>query len=145
MTYATRADLVDRFGATELEQLDPGVAGDGGTRSYPKTDAALADAALEMDASLAVRHTLPLDAAQATSPLLKRICAQLARYLLYDEEAPDRVVDGVKEARKMLAGLASGAMVLPGVRDDASAGGPTALPARAGPAPVMTPDNLQGY
>ena len=134
MTYATRADLEKRFGANEVELL-----------GADAVDAALRDAAVEMDGYLGARYTLPFDGETAASPLLVRICCDLARYLCWDDTASDRVMEAAKDARKMLTALAQGSMVLPG-----STGAPAtdlAQPEyaeRIGPEPVMTPDALEG-
>ncbi len=101
MTYATQANMETRFGADEVAVL--------GTA---RIAAALTDATLEMDGYLAVRYELPLAAEEAASPLLVRICCDLARYLCYDEVAPERVEDAAKEARRMLVNLARETMVL---------------------------------
>lgn len=103
MPYADRRDMATRFGAEEVGQF-----GD------DADDAALLDASVEMDSYLGARYTLPLDAVTAASPLLVRICCDLARNLLWGDTASDRVIELTKDARKMLAALAQGSMVLPG-------------------------------
>lgn len=130
MTYATRPDLVERYGTDEMAAF-----------TDEAISAALADASTEMDASLGVRNALPLEGGQAASGMLKRLCAQLARFLLYTNDPPEQVTERAREARKQLAALAAGTMVLPGAEPGTT---PTALAERAGPAPVMTPENLEG-
>lgn len=134
MTYATAQEMTARFGEDEMGAFDTATV-----------EAALRDAAVEMDGHLGARYTLPLDAAVAASPLLVRICCDLARYLCWDDTASDRVIEAAKDARKILASLAQGSMVLPG-----STGTPATDLAepeyaeRIGPEPVMTPDALEG-
>lgn len=130
MTYAARADLVERYGTDEM-----------GAFTDDAISAAIADASTEMDASLGVRHALPLEGGQASSGMLTRLCAQLARFLLYTNDPPEQVTEQAREARRQLAALAAGTMVLPGAEPGAT---PTALAQRAGPDPVMTAENLEG-
>ena len=59
MTYATRADMEARFGAEEALDLAGMQAG--------RIEAALADAAAEIDAALAAAYRLPLSGASTTS------------------------------------------------------------------------------
>ena len=132
MTYATADDMTARYGAAEMAHFE-GAA----------ISAALADAAAEMDASLGVRHTLPLDAATATAaaPVLRRLATQLTRYLLYVDDPPEAVAARASEARQTLRALAGGQVVLPG--PDGATGPDYAQ--RTGPDPVMTATNLGGF
>lgn len=134
MTYATAADMSERYGAGEMDAL-----------GADRVVGALADATTEMDACLGVRYELPLDAGTAASPLLARICCAIARYLLYDDVTPDAVAGRAKHARRVLASLADGSMVLPGLtgRADARLAAPE-LAERTGPEPVMTTAALEG-
>ena len=134
MTYATRANMEDRFGEAEVECWPAG-----------KVEAVLADAAVEIDSRIGARYALPLDAAAAGSPLLTRIACDLARYFAWEDAASDRVIEAAKDARKMLDAIAKGTMTLPGQE------GPPAdelarqeLARRTGPEPAMTPQALEG-
>lgn len=73
--------------------------------------AALADAAAEIDASIAQIWTLPL-AATATYPLLAGLQCDLARARLYDEAVPDTVSAAATAARETLQRLCDGALAL---------------------------------
>ena len=101
MPHADRADLVDRFGADEIDALAPVAEG-----ASPRADAALADAGAEVDGALAPAFALPLPA--GPWPALVAIEADLARLHLYDESPPKAVVARAKRARAALAALASG-------------------------------------
>ncbi len=109
MAYAVQADLVERFGEAELIRLT-----DRGTPSTGQIDAAvvsraLSDAEAEINGYLASRYTLPL----ATVPeILKRLTCDLARYLLYDDVAPDQIRDRYKDAVALLKGIAEGKVSL---------------------------------
>lgn len=104
MPYAARADLVDRFGADEIDVLAPLAEG-----ASPRADAALADAHAEIDAALAETWTLPLT---GDWPALKAVCCDLARAMLYDDDAPERVLGALASARKRLGRIGRGEMRL---------------------------------
>ncbi len=77
-TYATQADLSDRYGAEELLQLAP--MPDGVTLNSAKVARACEDAGDLADGYLRGRHALPLT---AIPPLLRRLTAAIARYELH--------------------------------------------------------------
>ena len=135
MSYAARADLETRFGADEIARLADTGEGVGAAR----LDAALADAAAAIDAALGGSFDLPLPG----GPLLVGLACDLARERLYDDKAPDAVTSRADQARTALADIAAGKATL---IDAAGNAVPRAgAGARAGgPAPVMTPENLQG-
>jgi len=101
MPYATQQDLVDRFGEDELIQLTD--RDNSGSLDTGVLDQALADASEEIDTYVGARYQLPLS---TTPKILVRWCADIARYHLYDDAAPETVVkryDGVRSAMKLLA------------------------------------------
>lgn len=140
MTYATQADLIDRFGETELAQRTNRV--DGLTIDAVVLARALADADAEIDSHLATRFALPL----ATTPsVLVRLGADIARYRLYDDGVPETVRQRYEDAVKMLKLMAEGKVQL---------AGSTVLPVATGggqAVAVKTPERvfsaavLQGY
>ncbi len=85
--YATQLDLNARFGLAEITALadhdsdgvaDPGVV-----------DAAISDAGAEMDGYFrAANYAVPVTQAPVVTT---RICANIARYNLYTNDAPDQV------------------------------------------------------
>ena len=81
MTYATRQDLIDRFGAAELDDLSP--------IDDDRTPSVLADADAEIDAMLAAAYDLPL---VGTYPVLTAIACDIARLRLYDDAVPAEAV-----------------------------------------------------
>ncbi len=135
MSYAARADLEARFGADEVARLADTGEGVGAAR----LDAALADAAAAIDAALGGSFDLPLPG----GPLLVGLACDLARERLYDDNAPEAVTSRADQARTALADIVAGKATL---IDAAGNTIPrTGTGARAGgPAPVMTPENLQG-
>lgn len=115
MTYASRQDLVARFGADEIDDVDPD-AGEGEDPRYPKSAAVLADAAAEIDGVLAHAYDLPLpgdqDRATDRYPLLAAIACDIARHRLYDEEEPEAVKERATRARAKLQAISTGRYVL---------------------------------
>lgn len=101
MPYASRADLVARFGASEIDDLAPVVDG-----ASPRADAVLADVDADIDSRLADRFDLPLPPGEY--PALKSIAADKARGRLYDDDAPERVLGRMSSAEKRLREIVSG-------------------------------------
>jgi len=107
MTYATQADMVDRFGETELAQRTNRV--DGTTIDTTVLGRALADADAEIDGYLAGRYALPL----ATVPTaLVRVACDVARYRLYDDGITDVVRQRYEDATSFLKRISSGDVIL---------------------------------
>jgi len=137
MAYATRDDLVARYGADELDDLAP--LDDHG--ASPRAEAVIADACAEIDALLAEGFDLPLPAGEYS--LLKAAACDVARLRLYDDVAPDRVLGRASSARARIRQLAAGELHLlaaTGVRIERR---PSIL-IDAGE-PVATRDQLTGY
>lgn len=135
MSYATRSEMVARFGAEEIDDLDT----DDGVR----IESALADASAEIDAMISGLYTLPLP--PGTYPALRAIAVRIAREGLYDEDTPDAVTRAATQARSDLAALGderahlidqSGAAVAQRRDDRAQI---------VGPDPVMTDENFVGF
>lgn len=141
MTYATQADLVDRFGSTELAQRTNRV--DGQTIDTVVLGRALADADAEIDGYLATRYTLPLT---STPVVLVRLACDLARYRLYDDGVPATVRQRYEDAVAMLKRIAQGDAQLVGITPPAPAtgGGGNAVAVRTS-ARMFGADQLAGY
>lgn len=137
MAYATRDDLVARFGADELDEIAP-LDDHGASR---RAEAVIADACAEIDAVLAEGYDLPLPSGEY--PLLKAAACDVARLRLYDDTAPDRVMGGASSAHKRIRQLAAGELHLlaaTGARVERRSG----ILIDAGE-PVATRDQLSGY
>lgn len=132
MTYATRANMEARFGADEA--LDLAGIQEG------RIEAALADAAAEIDAALATTYRLPL--AGGPWPRLVGVACDLARHALHDDAPSAEVIARAERARATLVRLADGAEAL--LDDSGHATPRLERTAHGGPAPTMTPDNLRG-
>lgn len=137
MAYATRADLVARFDAGEMDALAP-LDDDGAS---PRAEAVIADACAEIDAVLAEGYDLPLPAAEC--PLLKAAACDIARLRLYDDAAPDRVLGRASSARKRIRQLAAGELHLLAA-DGTRVERRTGILIDAGES-VATRDQLTGY
>lgn len=85
--YCTVADVVSRFGERELLQLtDRNRTGEVDETAITR---AIGDASHEIDSYLGARYELPL---ASIPPVLVPVCADMARYYLYE----DRVTEHVK-------------------------------------------------
>lgn len=107
MTYLTAADYIARYGEEELiQQTDRLGAGTVDTAVF---DRAAADAAAEIDGYLAGRHALPLP---SVPPLLSRLAADIVRYRLFADVAPEEVRQRYEDARRVLENLSAGRVSL---------------------------------
>lgn len=103
MPYATQADLVERFGETEIIQLSD--RDRTGAIDSAVVTAKLADADAEIDAYLATRYTLPL---ASVPTVLKRVACDVARYHLFDDRVTDDVRRRYEDALRFLQAVAKG-------------------------------------
>lgn len=102
MTYATQQNLVDRFGAAEIQQLSD--IGNSGSIDAARVGRVLTDASNKIDGYLASRYALPLS---TVPPMLEQICCDLARYLLATrptEETRKRYEDALAWLDKVAQG-----------------------------------------
>lgn len=109
MAYATQTDLVERFGEAELVRLTDRSIPPTGQVDADVVSRALSDAEAEVNGYLASRYTLPLG---VVPELLKRLTCDIARYLLYDDVAPDQIRDRYKDTVSLLKGIAEGKVSL---------------------------------
>lgn len=103
MPYCSLADLQSRFGDAELLRIADRDRDD--EIDTDIVDVALNDATNEIDAYVATRYTVPMNPVPA---ILKRICADIARYRLYDENPLDEVESRYKQAITTLRDIANG-------------------------------------
>jgi phage gp36-like protein len=106
MAYATTADLTARFGEEEMLALAPNETIDAIEES--KVDVAINDAGATIDSYLAVRYTVPV----IDAPQLKAVACDIARYNLYDNEAPEQVEKRHKERLAWLKDISIGKATL---------------------------------
>ena len=103
MTYATKQDLIDRFGETELAQLTDRASGAAIVDAV--LDRALADADAEINSYISVNHVLPLSPVPAN---LVRVAGDVARYYLYEDRVTEQVKARYDDAIAFLKNVASG-------------------------------------
>lgn len=140
MTYATQADLVDRFGETELAQRTNRT--DGLTIDTDVLGRALADADAEIDGYLATRYALPL---ASTPVVLVRMAADIARYRLFGDGAPDEVRNRYTDAVKLLVAISDGKVQLGTAPLVVASGGSGNAVAVRTPAAVFSAELLSRY
>jgi len=136
MTYATRADMEDRFGAGEIAER----AEDPDSPGFDRTAPALAEASAIIDSYLGVAYALPLPA--GSWPLLREIQCDIARTELYDDATLDAPKAMKKDAVKRLEMLRDGKLALTDGAGNIVDRRNVAV--RRGPPRVMTDDNLAG-
>ncbi len=107
MTYATKQQMIDRFGETELVQLtdEAGL----GVIDDVKIGDCLQDADDEINTFLAARYALPLS---SVPKVLVRWACDVARYFLYDDQAPEQVRKRYEDVRRSLEAVAKGTLSL---------------------------------
>lgn len=107
MTYATQQDMIDRFAQTELVELTD--RSNTGNIDTTVLNRSLSDADVLIDGYLQGRYTLPL----VTVPkVLSLYAGDIARYLLYDNQAPEQVEKRYDDAIKFLQQVAQGKITL---------------------------------
>jgi phage gp36-like protein len=111
MSYASQADMVNRFSEQEIIQLTD--RNNTGAIDATVLERALADATAEIDGYLAARYQLPLT---STPTVLVRVCSDIARYHLHDDHIPESVAVRYKAAVDLLRQVSMGRVSL-GVSD----------------------------
>lgn len=109
MSYATSADMIERFGTREMTQLTDRETPKTGSPVTSVIDTALSDSIAEMNPYLAKQYSLPIAAPNAT---LANIQMDLARFKLHENKATEEVLYRYEERMKQLRNLASGLAVL---------------------------------
>ena len=141
MAYATKQDLIDRFGEAELIQLTD--------RAEPPANAvddtvvarALTDAENLIDGHLVPGgYILPLS---PVPDLVRRIACDVARYYLHKDAATEQVRKSFEDAMKQLAGISRGDIKLSAA--SVAAPGSGGDPIHEAPEPVFTRESLKDY
>ncbi len=120
MSYVTQAEMIARFGESELVQVtDRGMTG---AIDAAVLSAAIADADADIDAYLGSGgYTVPMT---PVPTVLVRLAADLVRYRLYDDAATETVRQRYEDARRMLEAIAAGRVSLGPADTGGSAGSP---------------------
>ena len=103
--YIRISHLIQRFGEPELIQLTDEHRT--GAIDEATVTAAIADAQSEIDSYLATKYSLPLSSEQVPNSLIRVTC-DLARYYLYNDQAPETIRTRRNEAVDYLKGIAAG-------------------------------------
>lgn len=114
MTYATRANLVDRFGLVPLEELTD--QSNSGKVDDDLITNAIDNAVSEIDSYLSGRYTTPVDPAPA---YLTKIACDIAFYNLHDDHPTEGVEKLYKAAVAWLKDVAAGKASL-GIPDEST-------------------------
>lgn len=143
MTYATKQDLVDRFGEIELRQLTDRTNVPPTTVNDTVVGRALSDADGLIDGYIGKKYALPL---AEVPPMLTKVAADLARYYLHgkaaDRDSPvtaayNQAVAWLRDVSKGLVDLGNGT-----IEPDAAGGGQvkTSRPDR-----IFTRETMRGF
>lgn len=106
--YTTQQQMIDRFGQAELIQLTDR-DGTAGAIVAAVLDAAGVAADAIIDTHLSGRYQLPL---ASVPTVLISIGADLRRFNLYDDAAPEQITKRYDEAMKLLRAIAKGEISL---------------------------------
>lgn len=138
MAYCTIEKLVSRFGEAELlriadrdrdDEIDTNVVQE-----------ALDDASEEIDAYISTRYSVPMNPVPA---LLERLCADIARYRLYDENPLEEVENRYKQAVLTLRDISNGRASLKGPNADIASG--DVLVTHTDEDRLFTMDSMRGF
>lgn len=138
MSYATHQNMIDRFGVDEVVQLTD--RANTGALDAQVLDQALSDADDTINGYLSGRYTLPF---ASVPKVLTRLACDIARYLLYRDQASDRVKDGFDAAIAFLKSVAAGTVQL-GL-DAANAVPSVGAPVVSGPDRQFTNETLKDF
>lgn len=103
MSYATKQNLIDRYGSDELLQLTDRT--NIGSIDDIVITRALVDADAEINGYLATRYTLPL---LPVPTGLEKLACDIARYRLYEDRVTETVAQRYKDAIRFLQEVSSG-------------------------------------
>lgn len=140
MSYATLADLTDRYASEEITRLAD--RDEDGIADPLVIERVLTDADAEIDAYLAVRYTLPLP---STPPRLTSLAADIARYRLQDDNPLDEAVARYRQAIDFLREIANGKAALPGAGPTTGSGNFAAYGTRSDDDRIFTRDTLGDF
>lgn len=141
MTYATRQDLIARYGEPELIQLTDRAEETTDVTDDAMIGVALEEADAEINSYLARRVATPIDPVPAH---VRRIAADIARYRLWKDHAPDYVVRGYTDAVAWLKRAAAGDVAL-GDSETATTTPSSGIVQTSAPDRVFSRDSMKGF
>lgn len=141
MTYASQADLVERFGTSMLIDLTDRASPPAGEIDAAVVTRALEDTDAAINGFLLGRYKLPLP---ETPPALRDIAQAIAIYKLHRDVSSDKIRQDYLDAMKTLGQIRTGVVRLDiaGVEPAASDAGGVQVTDRERD---MTPDNMKGF
>lgn len=141
MSYATKQQLIDRYGEEALIGLTDRAEPPAGVIDDDVLARALADADAVIDGYLAGRYALPL----ATTPALIVDLAQaIAIHKLHRQVVPEKIDADYKDALRMLRDIAGGVIRLSVAGVEPAASGASGV-RTSDRVRDLTPDNLRGF
>ncbi|WP_445157403.1 gp436 family protein [Halomonas sp. E14] len=135
--YASVADMVARFGETEIVELTD--LEHTGEIDTAVAERALEDASAEIDGYLASRYRLPVT---DTPRLLSTLCTDIARYRLQKGVSTEQARQRYEDAVARLRGIARGEINLPLESPPPASAEPVAVRGRRR---VFDDDTMRGY
>lgn len=142
MTYATKQDLISRFGETELIQRTDRTNMPPTTIDDAVVANALGDASSAIDGYLAARYTLPL---ASVPPRLVKVAADMARYFLHGEAASDSVRAAYDDAIAWLRDVSKGVVQLGLTATGDAVTAPSGGAQISTPGPIFGCDGMKGF
>ena len=141
MTYATLAQLTDRYGARMLVALTDRAGTASGEIDMAVVDRALADTDAMIDGYLAGRYALPV---AEVPPLLADLAQVIAIWKLHPHQPDPKIETDYRDARKSLEAIAHGTIRL--ARDGLQVAGTGGTGARATDRErPLTAANMKGF
>ncbi|MGL5166639.1 MAG: gp436 family protein [Afipia sp.] len=141
MSYATQADLVEKFGIDLMlgvaDRADPPA----GTIDPVVVGRSLADADAMIDGYLKGRYALPL---ATTPPLVRTLALTITIYLLHRDTVAEKIRRDYEDAISTLKQIAGGIVRLDVAGVEPASSGATGVRVNDRPRD-MTPDNMKGY
>lgn len=141
MTYATQADLVERYSESMLIDLTDRATPAAGAIDAGVVTQALTDTDAAIDGYLKGRYALPL---ATTPPLLRDLAQAIAFYKLHRNVTSDKVRKDYEDAMRLLRAIANGEVRLDVAGVEPAASGTSGVRA-SDRARDLTPDNMKGF
>jgi phage gp36-like protein len=107
--YASLQDLIDRYGAHELVQVADRSEPPSGSPDSDIVDRALTDASATIDTYLSAKYAVPASPVPAS---IQGVCCTIARYLLHDDHATDRIRQAYEDAMRWLRDVSTGKAII---------------------------------
>lgn len=141
MTYATQAELLERYGESMLIDLTDRADPPANVIDATVVARGLTDADAEIDGYLATKYALPL---QATPDLVRNLALAIAIYKLHRNTVSDKVRQDYEDARSTLKLISEGKMRLNAAGIEPAGNGASGVQITDRERP-LTAENLKGF